>query len=271
MLDNQPTTQLLDLLMKQNKIEILNWHYEDGSVATVDNSDIFLGILLAFHPRIQKFVNSTRNKLGIKTHNLKMESKSPQELFCHIKYDEKLETELKEFINRYQLDEHLHAQLGFYIQSGWIIVRPSEIAFISGGFPLPSEVDNEKVNENLNAGSRVFARYPSIHITRKPKSFTEFSNWLKDHWVELEKNFTAIPEQFKNKASLERFTIGIWLWNLRDINGLSWDEIMKKIDQLEEEDPNFFGDDDNRIYIDRSKGPDYIYSAIQTMKTFLPF
>lgn len=207
------------------------------------------GLVLTYHPKIRENVNKVRKKLNIslltypKTRNMEAlvdflhelpESLSP-----------KLQEEVNTLIKQYKLISVWELPLKIKILTN-VLPFPYEPSRLQFSYPvkLLDEYPNSLrlAMDILDAGRR--AAQPCIVITEYVKPDNIFK-YIKHNWKTIEPVLASLPKRHFRGVDINTFALGVWIFIRRELEKQSWDEIDKAIDEITNQDEEFWGGKDS--------------------------
>lgn len=275
--DSKVSFKILELVLRADRCDI-------GIFDNYDNSALYYALLILSHPKFTRDIESIRNDLMIELIEYPHGSSLGDVMqipWYHgpEKYQEILRRVI-DLIKKYNLWDNWIRPLTVYVVSGvlpvaygnepivWYpIMSEKNVTLSPTQFALEDDSDFSLMQHYY--GKRT--QYPSIALTEKLTSKNQLKGWIDENWNTLiEPELINIPSRLKKSASIERLAIGLWLWEMRDLKKMGWEEIDEEIRRVQDKNKNIWGDEKNDLTPTTAKGPDLIYSAKQALSEFYP-
>lgn len=275
--DSKVSFKILELVLRAERCEI-------SIFDSYDNSTLYYALLILSHPRFTRDIESIRKDLDIELIEYPHDSSLGDVMQIPWSHGpEKYKQVLRRVIDltkKYNLWENWVRPLTVYVVSGvlpvangnepivWYPIMSEKVVTLSPtAFALEDDSDFALMQHYY--GKRT--QYPSIAITEKLTSKNQLKAWIDENWDNtIEPELRNIPSRLKKAASVERLAIGLWLWEMRDLKKMSWEEIDKEIHRVQQVNKDIWGDEKNDLTPTTAKGPDLIYSAKQALSEFYP-
>lgn len=269
--------KIIELVLTEDRCDI--WLFQN-----FDNSTLYYALLILCHPRFTRDIEAIRKELDIALVDYPfgkdISDISGLTYYYGLEKYQEISKKVHELLSKYNLWDNWFVPLAVYLISGVLPVAGKNNAiewypimdkkhFFIGSASVSWDTDDEYAFlENLY-GERV--RHPSIAITEKLTSKNQLKTWIDENWDNtIEPELRKIPSRLKKAASVERLAIGLWLWEMRDLKKMSWEEIDREIRHVEDKNDSIWGDEKNDLTPTTAKGPDLIYSAKQALSEFYP-
>jgi hypothetical protein len=254
-----------------------------------DNSALFYMMLILCHPKVAEDIALVRKKLNLDLLSYPCEGSIGDKISLPWHYGlegyQNIAKKTLELMTKYNLGDNWQDVLMVYLVSDVLPVPMSSKGIElrpynegpSGLVGMRSFGSHLMLNDNEENGADIISyyqqllKYPRIQITERLTSKNQLKNWIDENWDEkIQPQLKKMPSKIKPAASIERLALGLWLRELKEVRKLSWDQIEKQIDSIEDDNLDFFGVDESRMTPDRAKGPDLIYSAKSALAEFYP-
>ncbi len=275
--DSKVSYKILELVLRADRCDI--WLFQN-----FDNSTLYYALLILGHPRFTRDIEAIRKELDIALVDYPIDKDisdiSGLAYYYGLEKYQEISKKVHGLLAKYNLWDNWFVPLTTYVVSGvlpvagknnaieWYPIMEKNHFFIGPTSANWDTYDEYAFLENLY-GERV--KYPSISITEKLTSKNQLKEWIDENWDTLiEPELRNIPSRLKKAASVERLAIGLWLWEMRDLKKMSWEEIDREIRRVEDTSEGIWGDDKNDLAPTTAKGPDLIYSAKQALSEFYP-
>jgi hypothetical protein len=254
-----------------------------------DNSALFYMMLILCHPKVAEDVSSIRKELDLNLLSYPRDGSIGDKISLpwHFGLEgyQNVSKKTLELMRKYNLSDNWQDVIRVYLVSDVLMEPKSDEGIEFRPYNEgPSELvdarsfgehlmlnDDEENGKDIISYYQQLLKYPRIQITERLTSKNQLKNWIDENWDEqIQPQLKELPSKIKPAASIERLALGLWLRELKEFKKMNWDQIEKQIDSIEDNNPDFFGSDENRMTPDRAKGPDLIYSAKSALAEFYP-
>lgn len=204
----------------------------------------YYSLIINYHPQVIEDIKRVRNQIGIKLIPYPKDRNLDQLLKLVYEdidkeYRLQIEKEVSKMQKKYSLSELWKLSLIVKILTDVLPIPPDEGKAV---FHEPM-MENRKVEMFAAIDYKKRITYPSIHILEKFDSKNEFYEWIGNNWDKISLQMNKLPKrklQF-TKMNLRSFYLGIWSYHLHEQKNMKWSEVIKLINSIEDQYPDFFG------------------------------